>query len=76
LKPFAVIILLAGLCWSSAASAYWQRSHWAACSEAPTEALRVRLNCYIFAPAYDWPLEPFQGEPAFRPPPPPPRFRK
>ena len=57
LKRFAVIMLLASACWPTAASAFWQRSQWLACSEAPTELERVRLNCYIFAPAYEWPLE-------------------
>lgn len=62
MKPIALILLLAAGGWSSSAEAYWQRSHWAACSEAPTEAERFRLNCYIFAPSYDWPLEPFAIE--------------
>ena len=57
MKVFALAFLLAIAGFSSVAQAYWQRSHWAKCSEAPTEAERVRLNCYIFAPAYDWPLE-------------------
>ena len=57
MKTFAVILLLACACWPYGASAYWKRSHWAACSEAPTDAERIRLNCYIFAPAYDWPVD-------------------
>jgi len=83
LKRFAVIAMLALASWPGAAEAYWKRSHWAACSEAPTEIERVRLNCYIFAPAYDWPLEyggygrspgVFQG--GLPPAPPPPRVLK
>jgi hypothetical protein len=56
LKLLAVILLLACACSPTGASAYWQRSHWLACAEAPTPAERIRLNCYIFAPAYEWPL--------------------
>lgn len=62
MKPFVFIALLASACWSSGANAYWQRSHWAACSEAQTEAERIRLNCYIFAPAYHWPVERYAVE--------------
>jgi hypothetical protein len=60
-KLLSAILLLACACCPSAASAYWQRSHWLACSEAPTPAERIRLNCYIFAPAYEWPLVPGYG---------------
>lgn len=55
-KVFSAALLI-GLAFApSGASAYWQRSHWLACSEAPTQAERIRLNCYIFAPAFEWPL--------------------
>lgn len=64
MKPFVVVALLANACWSSGANAYWQRSHWAACNEAPSEAARVRLNCYIFAPTYYWPVERYEFDPA------------
>ncbi len=38
------------------AAAFWQRSHFAACSEAPNEQEWQRRHCWIFAPAYDWPI--------------------
>jgi hypothetical protein len=51
----AVIVLTAAV-WPSAAGAFWERSHWAACSEAPTQAERLRLNCHIFVPVDHWPV--------------------
>lgn len=38
------------------AHAFWQRSHFAACAEAQNEQERLRLRCWIFAPAYEWPI--------------------
>ncbi|KQU52725.1 hypothetical protein ASG72_07440 [Bosea sp. Leaf344] len=38
------------------AAAFWQRSHFAACAEAQNESERLRLRCWIFAPAYEWPI--------------------
>jgi len=40
---------------SGASQAFWKRSHWGACNEAPNEAERIRLNCWIFDPVPDFP---------------------
>ncbi|RDJ22293.1 hypothetical protein DWF00_24070 [Bosea caraganae] len=35
--------------------AFWKRSHWDACNDAPTEAERTRLKCWIFEPVDEFP---------------------
>lgn len=39
----------------SQSHAFWKRSHWDACNDAPTEAERVRLQCWIFYPVGEFP---------------------
>lgn len=52
------ILVLASLLLAlpGSAAAFWQRSHFAACSEAQNQQESLRLRCWIFAPAYDWPI--------------------
>lgn len=57
--------------------AFWKRSQWDACNDAPTEAERIRLQCWIFYPVGDFPagvigIESWYGAPpygAYRPKP-------
>lgn len=35
--------------------AFWKRSLWDACNDAPTEADRIRLQCWIFYPVGEFP---------------------
>lgn len=53
LVPTLAVLLLAV---PGTAAAFWQRSHFAACAEAQNEQERLRLRCWIFAPAYEWPI--------------------
>jgi hypothetical protein len=52
------ILAIAGLLLAlpGPAAAFWQRSHFAACAEAQNEQESLRLRCWIFAPAYEWPI--------------------
>lgn len=59
-SPLLIAFLL--LCLCAPANAFWQRSQWLACSEAPTEAERIRLNCFVFAPVYEWPVTGYRGD--------------
>lgn len=49
------------------ASAFWKRSQWAACNEAPSQAERVRLNCWQFEPVA--PLRAYDRRPPYLPSP-------
>lgn len=35
--------------------AFWKRSLWDACNDAPNEAERIRLQCWIFYPVGEFP---------------------
>jgi hypothetical protein len=51
------ILLVAGFSLLGCASgaAFWERSQLQACREAPTAGERERLQCWVFAPVYEWP---------------------
>lgn len=72
-RPLLILVPLALAAWPGTAGAFWQRSQWAACNEAPTDAERARLNCYVFEPVGDWPIDhALIDRRAQRLPPPPP----
>ncbi len=45
----------------TASEAFWKRSQWEACNEAPTEAERVRLKCWLFEPVPHFPAGAVEG---------------
>jgi hypothetical protein len=51
-SQLALVALAAG---GSPSHAFWKRSHWDACNDAPNEAERIRLQCWIFEPVDQFP---------------------
>lgn len=45
----------------TAGHAFWKRSHWAACNEAPNDAERARLQCWLFEPVPEFPIGAIEG---------------
>ena len=50
------VLALALFAWPMPANAFWQRSHIGACKGARDAAEWNRLQCWIFAPVYEWPI--------------------
>jgi hypothetical protein len=54
-SKFALLLACSCLLGGAPAKAFWERSQLQACREAPTAIERERLQCWVFAPVYEWP---------------------